>query len=57
LIKIWKYKMMDVTRLTKERNLTTIDAHRLGRSIWQDELAIGVGSHGGGAAAEDWVDD
>jgi hypothetical protein len=34
LIKTWKYKIMDATRVTKEHILTTIDAQGLGRGIW-----------------------
>jgi hypothetical protein len=29
---------------------------KIGRGIWGHELAIGVGSHGGEVAEEDWVD-
>jgi hypothetical protein len=31
LIKTWKYKMMDLTRATKEHILTTIDAPEIGQ--------------------------
>jgi hypothetical protein len=57
LIKTWKYKMMDVTRVPKEHILTTIDAQRLGRGIWAHKLAIRVGIHGGGAMKGEWLDD
>jgi hypothetical protein len=50
LIKTWKYNMMDVTMVTKEHILTTIDAQILGRGIWVHKLVIGVmGIHGCGA--------